>query len=113
MKYFPLLLLFACNEPANKATPRPNEPSRRDACTSALASFDRFVDTGEPDAPPERRAQIKTAVLQRCMKDNWSEPALSCMRSAQTSHDTFKCWNDLLTKEQRDVASTALGNLKP
>jgi len=113
MKYFTLLLLFACNEPAKKAPPRTTEPSRSDACTKALESFDRFVDTGEPDAPPERRVQVKAAVLERCVTDNWSEPALACMRSAQTSHDTFKCWNDLLTKEQREAASTALGKLKP
>jgi hypothetical protein len=78
-----------------------------------LKSFDQFVDTGEPDAPAEQRTKIKTAVLERCLADDWSEPALACMRAAGTSHDVFKCWNDQLTKQQRDAASTALGNVKP
>src|SRR5687767_416040 len=101
------LLATACQDKKNAPPPAPtNQPSRTDACTSALASFDRFVDTGQQT--PDARKQVKTAVFERCMNDNWSELALACMRSAKTSHDTFKCWNDELTKEQRESASRAL-----
>ena len=105
-----LALLVACKE-STKAPPPTAEPSRNDACASALASFDKFVDTGEDD--PAQRAKVKAAILERCITDRWSDAALACMRSASTSHDTFKCWNELLTKEQRDAASTSLGKLAP
>jgi hypothetical protein len=107
-----VLLLAACQDKANQAAPPPAtaQPSRTDACTSALVSFDRFIDTGVDT--PEARTKVKRAVLERCMTDNWSELALACMRSAKTSHDVFKCWADELTKEQRDTVSRTLGDLK-
>lgn len=105
-----ILVLAACKE---QPKPRAETSPRGAACTAALASFDRFVDTGDPDAKPEQRTQVKAAVLARCIDDAWSEPALACMRKAATSHDVFKCWNELLTKEQRESASRALGSLEP
>lgn len=104
-----LVVLAACNETTKKPPPAP-EPSR-DGCATALASFDKFVDTGEAD--PETRAKVKAAVLERCTTNRWSDAALACMRAAGTSHDTFQCWNEQLTKQQREAASTALGKLAP
>ena len=49
--------------------------------------------------------------MKRCLEDSWSDQALACMASASSSHDTFKCWNELLTKEQREAASKSLGTL--
>lgn len=115
MKYVALSLvfLFACKERSTtQQQPAPQAPARSDVCTTALASFDRYVDTGDPDATPDQRAQVKAAVLDRCITDNWSEPALTCMRNAGTSHDVFKCWTEQLTPAQRDAASKALGSLK-
>jgi len=107
-----VLVLAACQDKANQTAPSPAtaQPSRNDACTSALVSFDRYIDTGTNT--PEAREKVKRAVFERCMADNWSEPALACMRSAKTSHDVFKCWADQLTKEQRDAVSRTLGDLK-
>ena len=103
-----VLVLFGCKE---QPKPKAETPSRGNACTDALASFDRFVDTGDPNASPDQRAKIKTALVDRCMQDAWSDPALACMKKAGTSHEVFQCWNDLLTKEQREAASKALGKL--
>jgi hypothetical protein len=111
MKHLALLLviLAACNEPTKKPPPTV-EPSR-EGCATALESFDKFVDTGEAD--PAQSAKVKAAALERCITDRWSAAALACMRAAGTSHDTFACWNEQLTKPQRDAVSSAIGKLAP
>jgi hypothetical protein len=112
-----VLFLVACKDrsgPAKEKPPAatPAASARSEACTAALKSFDRFVDTGDPNGTPDQHAKVKAAVLDRCMTDNWSDPALACMRAANNSQDVFKCWNEQLTKEQREAASKSLGNLK-
>ena len=89
----------------------PETTKRSEACTTALATFNRFVDTGEPDATPAQRQAVMATVLSRCIADRWSAEALACMRKAGTSHEVFQCWNQHLSKEQRDAASQALGTL--
>jgi hypothetical protein len=109
------LLFVACKDRSKDKPaepPAPATPTQAEQCASALRSFDRFVDTGDASMQPDARAKVKAAVLGRCVEDKWSEPALACMRMAQSSHDTFKCWNEKLTKEQVDGASKALGDLK-
>ena len=103
-----VLVLFGCQE---QPKPKAETSKRGAACTAALGSFDRFVDTGDPDTPPEQRAKIKAALLDRCLQDAWSDPALACMKKAGTSHEVFACWNNELSKEQREAASKALGQL--
>lgn len=118
MKHLALaLVVFACKDSTSKSQPPPAPPTppaasaRAEACTRALASFDRFVDTGEPGSP-EQRAQIKAALVARCVADAWSDVALTCMRAAQTSHEIFQCWNAQLTQPQREAAARALGQLE-
>ena len=101
-----ILFSTACKE---QPKPRAETSPRGNACTSALASFDRFVEI--PDADAAQRAQVKAALLARCIDDAWSEPAVACMRKADTSHAMFECWDDLLTKEQRDAARQALATM--
>jgi hypothetical protein len=112
MKHLALLLFVLGCQDSKKQPPPTAEPARSEMCASALVTFDRFVDTGDPNAPPEQRTKVKAAVLERCISDNWSDTALACMRAAGTSHDVFKCWSDQLTKEQREAASKSLGTLK-
>ena len=99
-------LLAACKE---QPKPQAETSARGTACTSALASFDRYVDI--PEAEPAQRAQVKAALHARCLDDNWSEPALACMRKARSSHEMFQCWNQSLTPQQREAASKSLGAL--
>jgi hypothetical protein len=113
MKYIVLALLaFGCQDAKQKAAPAPTPAAspQRELCVVALAMFERFVDTGEP-ATPDQIAKVKIAVIDRCVQDKWSEAAIGCMRAAKDPHATFTCWNEHLTKEQRDAASKALGSL--
>jgi hypothetical protein len=91
----------------------PAASPRRELCVVSLAMFERFVDTGDPSATPEQVKQVKIAILDRCVQDNWSDAALACMRDAKEPHATFKCWDEQLTKEQRAKVSEALGSLAP
>lgn len=111
-----VIALGACQESksnqAAKQQARAQVTPQVQACSAALGSFTRFVDVGSggsDDVPFER---IKEAVLARCIEDLWGERALSCMRDAKTSHDTFQCWNVELTVPQRDAVTQALGRLK-
>ena len=115
MKYLVLALLaLGCQDAKKKSSePGPTASPRRELCVVSLAMFEQFVDTGEPDATPEQRTKVKIAVLDRCEQDNWSDAALACMRAAKEPHALFKCWNELLTKEQRTKAGDALGSLGP
>jgi hypothetical protein len=116
MKYVVIaLLVFGCQD-AKKQPPPSQAPvasPRRELCVLSLAMFERFVDTGDPDATAEQRTKVKIAVLDRCVLDSWSDAALACMRTANDPHETFKCWDERLTKEQRAKASEALGALGP
>ena len=107
-----VLLAFGCQDAKPQQKPAA-APDRRERCVVSLAMFERFVDTGEPDATPDQRTKLKVAVIDRCVQDAWSDAALDCMRAAKDPHETFKCWNDQLTKEQRTKASEALGSLAP
>ncbi|MBA3499023.1 MAG: hypothetical protein M4D80_01555 [Myxococcota bacterium] len=116
MKYVVLALLaFGCQDakkkPAPAPPPTPAATPQRELCVVALAMFERFVDTGDPGATPEQVGKVKIALIDRCVQDSWSEAALACMRAAKDPHATFACWNEHLTKEQRDAASKALGSL--
>ncbi len=116
MKYIVLaLLVLGCQESRSKQAPPTAVASskQRELCVVSLAMFERFVDTGDPDATPAQLQKLKIALLDRCEQDVWSDVALACMRAAKDPHETFKCWNDLLTKEQRTKASEALGALAP
>ena len=111
-----LLLCLGCQDA--KAPPAPasmpsTSPARREQCVVSLAMFERFVDTGDPDATPEQIKQVKIAILDRCVVDHWSDAALACMRAAKEPHATFTCWDEQLTKEQRAKVSEALGSLGP
>ena len=116
MKYIVLALcLVGCQDAkSNKPPPAPQVAagSQREACVVSLALFERIVDAGDPGATTEQLTKVKIAVLDRCEQDRWSQPALACMSAARTGPDMFKCWNELLTKEQRDAASKALEGLK-
>ncbi len=111
-----LVVLVACKASTKQ---RPSDPPSTAAgsaastqqydCNAALANFDRMIDPA--DATPDQRTKIKQAVIDRCVADSWSGPALTCMRGATSSPATFDCWSQLLTKEQRDAARAALGNL--
>jgi hypothetical protein len=105
-----IVALGGCNRTDK---PRAESAARADACTSALRSFDRFVDTGDAAEPPDQRAKVKAAVLERCVVDMWSDHALTCMQAAASSHVTLKCWADHLTEAQRNAVSRALGTLTP
>lgn len=113
MKYVVLsLLLVACKDrSAPKQEQQPPPDPRIAQCTSALASFDHFVDTG--DAKPDERAKAKQAVVDRCVADQWSDAALTCMRAAQGPGEVFQCWTAQLTKEQRDAVSQAFRAFAP
>ncbi|MDQ3368630.1 MAG: hypothetical protein M3680_24645 [Myxococcota bacterium] len=111
-------LLAGCQDSKRDAAAQRQPPPTQQvgpqvqACSGALGSFNRFVDVGSGSDSPETFARVKEAVLQRCIEDKWSERALACMRGAATSHDTFGCWNEELTKEQREAATQALGQLQ-
>jgi hypothetical protein len=109
--------LMACKDAKREPSAQQTQPPAQltpqvQACSEALGSFNRFVTVGSGADDAASFAKVKEAVLQRCIDDKWSERALACMRGAGTSHDTFKCWNEELTKEQRDGATQALGQLK-
>jgi hypothetical protein len=109
MKYIvALALVLGCKDKA-KEEAKPAPPTRADTCAAALVSFDRFVDI--PDVKGEDWEKVKHALVDRCVADHWSDPALACMTAAGSSPATFKCWNEQLTKEQRDAANAALGGL--
>jgi hypothetical protein len=111
-----VLLCVGCQDAKPPPAPAPTgsaAPARRELCVVSLAMFERFVDTGDPDATPEQIKQVKIAILDRCVQDNWSDAALACMRAAKEPHATFKCWDEQLTKEQRAKVSEALGSLAP
>jgi hypothetical protein len=112
MKYVLLALLaVGCKDRSPpKQDPPPPDP-RIAQCTAALASFDHFVET--PDVKPDDRAKIKQSVIDRCIADKWPDAALACMRAAQGPGEVFKCWNEQLTKEQRDAVTQAFRALAP
>ena len=109
MKYIVVLaLVLGCKDKA-KDEAKPAPPSPAETCAAARVWVDRCVDV--PGVRGADRAKVTRALVDRCVADHWSDPALACMATAGSSQATFKCWNEQLTKEQRDAANAALGGL--